>query len=256
VDQIFQESLSEKNAVLVLRNMNYARKLARQFYYSRKNLGIEMEEFESTALLGLCDAARRYDPSKGIHFQTFCYFRIRGSMYDLLRRGGWVPRKHFHQLIESSEKSSGKNDTTGSADEEVLDGEDDEMFPYTFARNSGELANLAVIIEQIGVRIHVSKDWDTPEISYSEQLSPEALSALASTRRFLSRLIEQLPAPERRMIELRYFWGRSFDEMREQFDGASRSWLSRLHLRALDNLRDLILSESRQCSERMANCAL
>lgn len=43
------------------------------------------DDFESAALAGLCDAARTFDPSKGVKFATFASNRINGALFDIYR---------------------------------------------------------------------------------------------------------------------------------------------------------------------------
>ncbi len=62
-------------------------KLARHLPYS-----VELDDLISVGLMGLMDAADRYQSSKGAKFETYAEFRIRGSMIDELRSQDWVPR--------------------------------------------------------------------------------------------------------------------------------------------------------------------
>lgn len=53
---------------------------------------VEVEDMESGAALGLLQAVRRYDPSRGIKFTTFAPRRMLGAMKDELRGMDWAPR--------------------------------------------------------------------------------------------------------------------------------------------------------------------
>lgn len=46
----------------------------------------EVEELESAGYVGLCSAARRWDPERGVPFETFVFPRVRGAMIDHMRR--------------------------------------------------------------------------------------------------------------------------------------------------------------------------
>src|SRR5690606_21039248 len=43
-------------------------------------------------MIGLIEAAKNFDGSKGASFETFAGIRIRGAMLDEMRRGDWTPR--------------------------------------------------------------------------------------------------------------------------------------------------------------------
>src|SRR5688500_9672603 len=48
--------------------------------------GVDAENLGSAGVLGLVEAATKFDPSRGVKFETFATYRIRGAVYDELRR--------------------------------------------------------------------------------------------------------------------------------------------------------------------------
>lgn len=57
--------------------------------------GLDVENLEAAGTLGLVEAATKFDPARGVKFETFAVFRIRGAVYDELRRNSLLPQ---HQL--------------------------------------------------------------------------------------------------------------------------------------------------------------
>lgn len=55
-------------------------------------LCVDVEDLVGIGVFGLMDAIEKYDPSRGVKFETFSFFRIRGEMLDSLRKLDWVPR--------------------------------------------------------------------------------------------------------------------------------------------------------------------
>src|SRR5436853_570984 len=53
---------------------------------------VDGEDLYSAGLGGLLSAVRQYDPTAGTAFETYARLRIRGAVYDELRRMDWVPR--------------------------------------------------------------------------------------------------------------------------------------------------------------------
>lgn len=47
--------------------------------------GITYDDLQGAALVGLWDAAKRYDPARNAKFSTFCVLRVRGAIYDWIR---------------------------------------------------------------------------------------------------------------------------------------------------------------------------
>ena len=52
----------------------------------------DVEEFINIGVLGLIDAAERFDPTRGVPFKSYAEIRIQGSIVDALRAADWTPR--------------------------------------------------------------------------------------------------------------------------------------------------------------------
>src|SRR5689334_23724990 len=50
---------------------------------------IDLGDLVQDGVLGLIDAANRFDEGRGIKFETFAERRVRGAMIDALRRDAW-----------------------------------------------------------------------------------------------------------------------------------------------------------------------
>jgi RNA polymerase sigma factor FliA len=239
-EEVKNEKLSKDKMLLVENNINYAKVLAKQFYKERANLGFDLEDYEGAAMLGLCDAARRYDIEKCNHFRTFSYFRIRGAMFDLLRHGGGIPKKHFKQLINNKQDESNKND------KEV----NKNHFPYSFPKSNKELASMIATIDDINLRIYLDSDDGSPDISYSRSPNPEKTTIRRNTKQYLLKLIKNLPADQQEFISLRYFSHYSYKQLSKRFTGYSKSWLSRMNGQALENLKTMMIHHTAECEKR------
>src|SRR6185436_17740263 len=53
---------------------------------------VDIEDLYSSGLVGLLNAVRNFDPQGGSTFETYARVRIRGAVFDELRRLDWVPR--------------------------------------------------------------------------------------------------------------------------------------------------------------------
>lgn len=68
---------------------------------------IELDDLVQVGIIGLIDAAKQFDPTQGVLFETFASQRIRGAMLDELRREDWLPRqtrKNIRQIEETINK--------------------------------------------------------------------------------------------------------------------------------------------------------
>lgn len=53
---------------------------------------VQLDDLVQSGMIGLIEAARKYEPSKGASFETYAGIRIRGAMLDEIRKGDWAPR--------------------------------------------------------------------------------------------------------------------------------------------------------------------
>ncbi len=63
-----------------------------------------IEDLMQSGMIGLLEAQKNYDGSKGASFETYAGIRIRGAMLDDIRRGDWVPRsvhKHNREINQA-----------------------------------------------------------------------------------------------------------------------------------------------------------
>lgn len=166
----------------------------------------ELDDLIAFGFGGLLEAQLRFDPSRGIRFQTFAYHRIRGAMLDGVRKMALLPRRAHERMKAAAE-------TTPTAAPTALD--------KAFTRISANLTDA------------------TPLQGCHGQQTPE--SALLETEA-LSRLLAALPslAPRQRfLVQGHYFEGRSLDSLAREL-GISKSWASRLHTQALRQLRTAV----------------
>jgi RNA polymerase sigma factor FliA len=53
---------------------------------------MELDELMQVGMIGLLEAARAYDPTKGIEFESFALSRVRGAILDEVRQLSYLPR--------------------------------------------------------------------------------------------------------------------------------------------------------------------
>src|SRR5579863_980197 len=83
---------------LVEVHRSYAQALAAQILRGLPS-HVDRSEVNSAAELGLVEAASSYDSRRGVQFKTFAYYRIRGAVYDCLRKMNWVTGAARRQLV-------------------------------------------------------------------------------------------------------------------------------------------------------------
>ena len=74
--------------------VKFAPLVKRLAYYMMAALppSVEIDDVIQSGMMGLLDAAKRFQDTFGAQFETYATQRIRGSMLDELRAGDWLPR--------------------------------------------------------------------------------------------------------------------------------------------------------------------
>lgn len=64
---------------------------------------VQLDDLLQAGMLGLLEAASKYDGSRGASFETYAGIRIRGAMLDEVRRGDWAPRSVHRNVRRMAE---------------------------------------------------------------------------------------------------------------------------------------------------------
>jgi RNA polymerase sigma factor for flagellar operon FliA len=190
------------------------------------SLDTELEDLVASGYRGLLEAKERFDSSKGVTFRTFAYYRVRGAVLDGVRKSSYMPRRAYARLKAA----------------EVLDGESEaisETLAATPEMRSDIAANVRAIDAILGrVAAAYSLAGAAAEFDDRENTLEEDLIS-RETKNAAIQAIDTLPERERILIRGVYLEERPMDDLAKEL-GLSKSWVSRLHSRALDILREMI----------------
>ena len=90
VSSVEETATFDRNAVV--EQFAYRIKKVAYKMISRLPANVELDDLMSAGVIGLIDAAEKYDPEKSCNFKSYAEIRIRGAMVDELRSLDWVPR--------------------------------------------------------------------------------------------------------------------------------------------------------------------
>jgi RNA polymerase sigma factor for flagellar operon FliA len=98
------ESSSARVDDLVRRNLPLVEHIVRRVS-ARFPRGVDRDELMAVALVGLVEAAQRFDPERGTAFSTYAGRRIEGAILDGLRSACWAPRsvRTNQRVIDAAE---------------------------------------------------------------------------------------------------------------------------------------------------------
>lgn len=189
---------------------------------------VDLDDLISSGQVGLAEAARDFDPSRGIQFTTFAWYRVRGSILDGLAKMRWFNRGDFE---------GGRYDRM--ANEALADGDltaDGVLAPGdAVARDGRWLKGMAsaLVVTCVAALAGDAAEGLEREDSVAER--PDEIVIRREVVERLRDLVESLPADARTLIRATYFEGATLTEAAAMV-GISKAWASRLHSRTLIRL--------------------
>lgn len=213
---------------LVETNIGVARSIARRY----RNRGIDLDDLEQVALLGLTKAAQRFDASAGHDFLSYAVPTVRGELRRHFRDAGWMIRPPRRVQELQARISRAQQELEGSLCRSPR--------PSEIALHLDE--DLDAVIEALsadGCFTPTSLDLTVAEGSSSlgDLLGAED-RALESTeaRIILAPVVRELSDRDRRIVHLRFYEERTQQEIAEAV-GLTQAQVSRVLTRILDSMR-------------------
>ncbi|MBI2974795.1 MAG: sigma-70 family RNA polymerase sigma factor [Deltaproteobacteria bacterium] len=214
-----EEEALKKRDQIVAQYMPYASSIASRVTKSLSLSG-EYEDILCSARLGLIEAAKRFDESQNVDFRTFAYYRIKGAIYDNLRKSGWLPRSIYSKLKFEEASNEYLQYVSESGRIPPIDSEKEVQ------NTVNTLASIYVI------SLDANEDIDIEDTSQEDL---EKRAEFQQIRAHMRDAVSSLPPKEKQLIMMYYFQNRTLEEAGEKFK-LSKSWVSRLHARALELL--------------------
>jgi RNA polymerase sigma factor FliA len=217
-----------KRDELINQYIPYASSIANRVCQSLSS-AVDYEEVLCNARLGLLEAAKRFDDTQDVDFKTFAYYRIKGAIYDGLRRSGWLPRTLYAKIkFEEAANDYMQNKALYNRDSETGEKEKAEggKKENAVVETVNSLASIYII------SLDASEDF---EVEDPKAVNVEQRTEFMQVRKHMRNAIGTLPEKEKMLIMMYYFQNRTLEEVGERL-GLSKSWTSRLHARALSLL--------------------
>lgn len=189
-----------------------ARKLRAEF-----DLTADSEELVAFGFAGLVEARSRFDASRGVQFNTFAYYRVRGAMIDGVRKMSHHSR-HAHQARKLAE-----------AQDAVLEEYGDARAAGTEREFESTVAAIDDVLGKITAAYVMAAVGQDP---HAEQRDPERDVAEAQLHDRVRAAMTKLPEREAEVVRRFYFEGDPLDDIAKDL-GVSKSWASRIHTKAL-----------------------
>lgn len=183
----------------------------------------DIEDLVSDGIMGLLAASERFDPERGVKFETFATYYIKGAILDNLPKLPTIPNKQKVEVVQEEEGDVDNEDDIESDAAMLVSKVTQLTYSYILSLDAptgkeGDGDDFS-LLNQLGKSDEIQKDIEFEEL-----------------QQLLRLTIEQLPLQERTTLRYYYFHHMSFNEIGQKL-GLSESWVSRIHRRALEQLR-------------------
>ncbi len=193
---------------------------------------VQLDDLVQSGMIGLLEAAKNYDGTKGASFDTYAGIRVRGAMIDEIRKGDWAPRsvhrntRMVAQAIHEIENKSGRD----ARDHEVATHLNISLDEYH-----------KILQDSLGTKIFAFEDLGVNDEVYLDNLVSNFVSPFEGVengkfKEQLSLCIANLPEKERLVLSLYYDEELNLREV-GKIMGISESRVSQIHSQAMLRLQ-------------------
>ncbi|MBY3618673.1 FliA/WhiG family RNA polymerase sigma factor [Acinetobacter sp. CUI P1] len=196
---------------------------------------VSKDDLASNGVMGLIDAIEKFDYKRGLQFQTYASWRVRGAILDSLRQSDWVPRS-------VREKAKKIEDAYQQLEQKYLRSVSDEEMSLYLDISVTEFQNM---LQDVAVMSLCSLEDPIREEESETRMSilvddkaknPDSKVNEFYLREALTKGIEKLTVKERTVVSLLYYEDLSLSEIAEVMS-LSPSRISQLHSKAILRLR-------------------
>ena len=218
---------------LILKHLSLTRVIASRV---RENfpVQVELDDLIHAGVLGLFDAAKKYDPSKNVVFHLYAKHRIRGAILDSLRQLDWASRdlRKRYKSIENAAQEQAQRLGRAPDGSEVAAalGITDELY----RKQTSELKSAGLTAGQ-------PHRVEKPEYSgYSEPIDaidhrPDQLYGDHELRGVLDAAVSTLSPRYQKVIHMYYGQERTMKQIGMAL-GVNESRVSQIHKSAIEKL--------------------
>jgi RNA polymerase sigma factor FliA len=216
----------------IIEHLPMVRSIAVRVYESLP-VHVDVDDLVHSGILGLIDAASRYDAGKQVSFRAYAKHRIRGAILDSLRDMDWASRdlRRRHKQLDAVTHEFAATMERAPTEAEIAE---------WMGMNLERWRQVAVEMQVVGLVSASSRPSDednqtAPEFPATNQLNPDVLAGHSELRSLLDTAMKTLPDRYQTVIGLYYLNGKTMREIGDQL-GINESRVSQIHTAALSRM--------------------
>jgi len=195
---------------------------------------VDLDDLVHAGILGLFDAASKYNPDKQVAFSSYAKHRIKGAILDSLRQLDWASRdmRRRHKQVEAATRELSvalqRNPTEAEVAQKL--GVDQERWRSMML----DLRNVGLI--SASTRSNENEDLPAPDFPSKPETQPDSICAREQLRSVLGVAIKTLPERYQKVVSLYYTGELTMKEIGTIL-GINESRVSQIHKAALEKMQ-------------------
>ncbi|WP_257275740.1 MULTISPECIES: sigma-70 family RNA polymerase sigma factor [unclassified Endozoicomonas] len=230
----YRQQAGNQRDVLVKQHLSLVKKIV---LHLASSLGsnISRDDLLQAGMMGLLDAASRYDPGRKVPFEQFAKTRIRGAVIDELRQWDWrsrTDREHGQKISNAIQKL---NTNLGRAPSESEIAEELGVSLERYHRMlQGSSSDSLLSLDGL-----MQGESDSRIIEINDDDSVEVVAMGGERSKALAKALQELPEREQHLMNLYYVHELNMKEIGEALD-LTEARICQLHRQAVLRLRSLL----------------
>lgn len=226
------EALRERRDRVVLEHLPLVKAIAVRVHENLP-VHVEVDDLVHAGILGLFDAATKFNPDKQVAFSSYAKHRIKGAILDSLRQLDWASRdmRRRHKQVEAATRELAaalqRNPTEAEIAEKL--GMDVDRWRTMML----DLRNVGLI--SASTRSADSEDLPAPDFPDKPESHPDNICAREQLRSVLGEAMKTLPERYQKVVMLYYNNEMTMKEIGSIL-GINESRVSQIHKSALEKM--------------------
>jgi len=195
---------------------------------------VDLDDLVHAGVLGLFDAASKFNPDKQVAFSAYAKHRIKGSILDSLRQLDWASRdmRRRHKQLEAATRELASTLQRNPTEAEVAEklGMDTERWRNMML----DLRNVGLI--SASTRANENEDLPAPDFPCKPETHPDSICSHEQLRSLLAIAIKTLPERYQKVVSLYYSGEMTMKEIGGMM-GINESRVSQIHKSALEKMQ-------------------
>jgi RNA polymerase sigma factor for flagellar operon FliA len=194
---------------------------------------VDLDDLVHAGILGLFDAANKFNPEKQVVFSSYAKHRVKGAMLDSLRQLDWASRdmRRRHKQVEAATRDLASTLQRTPTEAEIAEklGMDVDRWRTMML----DLRNVGLI--SASTRPNENDDLPAPDFPSKPETQPDSICAREQLRSMLGEAMKTLPERYQKVVLLYYTNEMTMKEIGGVL-GINESRVSQIHKSALEKM--------------------